>query len=157
MSEIIIENEQTLFAVDADLLNIIQKVALKALEVEKFAQPCEVSVLLVDNQEMHRLNHQFRDMDKPTDVLSFSMIEGGYDERDIAYVSDLLLLGDIVISLERANEQAQSYGHTFEREVAFLTAHAMLHLLGYDHLTDTQEQDMMQKQEAILNELGFLR
>ena len=99
----------------------------------------EVSVMIVCDKEIQELNLQYRGMDKPTDVLSFPMEDEEY-------------LGDIVISLPRARAQAEEYGHSIEREIAFLTAHSMLHLMGYDH-----EDEMFAKQEEILNELGYKR
>ncbi|MBQ2754526.1 MAG: rRNA maturation RNase YbeY [Clostridia bacterium] len=109
-----------------------------------------VSVLICDDEEIHELNRQYRDIDRPTDVLSFPMYddEGNLDPDE---------LGDIVISLERAKLQAEEYGHSIERELAFLTAHSMLHLFGYDHIEEDEQKEMFAKQEEILKKLGLTR
>ncbi|MBO7209318.1 MAG: rRNA maturation RNase YbeY [Clostridia bacterium] len=109
-----------------------------------------VSVLICDDEEIHELNRQYRDIDRPTDVLSFPMYddEGNLDPDE---------LGDIVISLERAKLQSEEYGHSIERELAFLTAHSMLHLFGYDHLEEDEQKEMFYKQEEILRKLGLTR
>jgi len=104
---------------------------------------CEVSVVLVNNEEIHALNLQHRNMDKPTDVLSFPM--------------DDEILGDIVISMEQAKIQAENYNHSFEREIGFLTVHSMLHLFGYDHETPEDEEEMFALQEKILREMKLVR
>ncbi len=109
-----------------------------------------VSVLICDDEEIHELNRQYRDIDRPTDVLSFPMYddEGNLDPDE---------LGDIVISLERAKLQAEEYGHSIKRELAFLTAHSMLHLFGYDHIEEDEQKEMFAKQEEILKKLGLTR
>ncbi len=109
-----------------------------------------VSVLICDDEEIHELNRQYRDIDRPTDVLSFPMYddEGNLDPDE---------LGDIVISLQRAKLQAEEYGHSIERELAFLTAHSMLHLFGYDHIEEDEQKEMFAKQEEILKKLGLTR
>ena len=109
-----------------------------------------VSVLICDDEEIHELNRQYRNIDRPTDVLSFPMYddEGNLDPDE---------LGDIVISLERAKLQSEEYGHSIERELAFLTAHSMLHLFGYDHLEEDEQKEMFYKQEEILRKLGLTR
>ena len=109
-----------------------------------------VSVLICDDEEIHTLNKQYRGIDKPTDVLSFPMYDddGNLDPDE---------LGDIVISLERAKLQADDYGHSLERELAFLTAHSMLHLFGYDHIEEHEQKEMFNKQEEILKRLGLTR
>lgn len=122
----------------------------------------EVSVMFTDNEEIRELNREHRGLDRATDVLSFPLLE--YDEDGRAeeeYVDTNTkgetLLGDIVISLERAAEQAAEYGHSFEREVGFLTVHSMLHLLGYDHIEPKDEAEMFELQEKILNGLELTR
>ena len=103
-----------------------------------------------DNQQIHELNLQYRGVDRPTDVLSFPLMDFS-GESDEPVVS----LGDIVISLEKAQEQADEYGHSFEREVAFLTVHSMLHLLGYDHMEEDEERDMRARQRTVMELLGL--
>lgn len=126
-----------------------------------------VSVLLTDNEEMARINQAERGIDRPTDVLSFPMIEyetpGDFDFLEQAgweYFhpeTGELLLGDIVISLDKVAEQAGRYGHSKERELAFLTAHSMFHLFGYDHMEEEERKIMEEKQADLLNGLGIFR
>ena len=124
------------------------------LAYEEVDDHCEVSVTFVDNEEIREINRQFRNIDRATDVLSFPLFdEDGMD----AHVEELdCMLGDIVLSLERAREQAIEFGHSFEREVAFLTVHSMLHLLGYDHeLSDEDDADMRRRQTEIVEKMGL--
>jgi probable rRNA maturation factor len=132
------------------------------LKTEGFDTPAEVSVLLVEDDEIRGINREFRAKDSVTDVLSFPMLKMEYGRfLEEPGASDILdgrvLLGDIVISVPKALEQAQSYGHTPQRELAFLTVHGLLHLLGYDHEQPGQEETMTEKQEKILMELGLPR
>lgn len=127
-----------------------------------FNSNCEISILLVDNEEIQKLNKIHRNIDRPTDVLSFPMFE--YDENGEIDISECdfgengeILLGDIVISLEKAMQQSKEYGHSFEREVGFLTAHSLLHLLGYDHMEKDEELEMFSLQEEILEQCGLDR
>lgn len=142
-----IQNSQNKVEFTTELEETINIVIEKVLEYED-VEPRNVSVLITDNEEIHELNLQYREKDAPTDVLSFPLFDenGTLDEEE---------LGDIVISLERAKAQAEEYNHSLKREVAFLTAHSMLHLLGYDH--ENGEQEMYIKQDEILNELGITR
>ncbi len=142
-----IQNSQDKVEFTNELESVIIKVVDKVFEYEN-VEPREVSVLICDNEEIHKLNKEYRNVDAPTDVLSFPMFDedGTLDEEE---------LGDIVISLERAVAQSVEYGHSIIREVAFLTAHSMLHLLGYDH--ENGEQEMYVKQDEILNLLGITR
>ena len=126
------------------------------LDFEKFDGPAEISVTFVDNNRIHELNLQYRDKDSATDVLSFPLGENGV--YDIDEDNGCKILGDIVISMERAMEQAELYGHTLQREVAYLTVHSMLHLLGYDHEASGLEAvRMREKEEAVLIKLGLPR
>ena len=160
--EIVIANEQEIIEITPELEDVIKKVAVAVAELEECNFDSEVSVTLVDNEEIHALNLEHRNIDRATDVLSFPMLE--FDENDEAedcefdMDGELVLLGDIVISMERAQEQATEYGHSLVREVGFLTAHSMLHLLGYDHVDDPEgERIMREKEEHILNKLGITR
>jgi probable rRNA maturation factor len=122
----------------------------------------EVVVTLVNNERIHELNREYRGVDRPTDVLSFAMNEEGEGEMEIFIDEDELedypnMLGDIIISLPKTQEQAEDYGHSFERELGFLAVHGFLHLLGYDHGTETEEQEMFSRQEAVLQEIGLTR
>lgn len=142
-----IQNSQNKVDFSPELEEAILVVVDKTFEYED-VEPRSVSVLITDNEEIHQLNLQYRQKDAPTDVLSFPLFDedGNLDEEE---------LGDIVISLEKAKAQAEEYNHSLKREVAFLTAHSMLHLLGYDH--ENGEQEMYTKQEEILNLLGITR
>ncbi|MCI0181867.1 MAG: rRNA maturation RNase YbeY [Acidibacillus sp.] len=116
----------------------------------------EVSITIVDNTTIQELNRDYRGLDQVTDVLSFAMLEGD-DEPIIEAEEGVQTLGDIVISFPRLCEQASEYGHSIQRELAFLTAHGFYHLLGYDHQTKETEQAMFGLQESVLTALGFLR
>lgn len=142
-----IQNSQNKVEFTPELEETINIVIEKTFEYED-VEPRNVSVLITDNEEIHGLNLEYRQKDAPTDVLSFPLFDedGNLDDEE---------LGDIVISLERAKAQAEEYNHSLKREVAFLTAHSMLHLLGYDH--ENGEQEMYIKQDEILNELGITR
>ena len=127
---------------------------------------CEVSLLITDDEAIKELNAQFRDMDRSTDVLSFPMIDyaapgdfSGLEEDETLFDPDTgeLVLGDIVISMDHVRAQAELYGHSEKRELAFLVAHSMLHLMGYDHMDDEEREDMERRQEAILTGAGYTR
>ena len=145
---------------------IADKVINAALDYEECPYEAEVSLTLVDNNRIHDINKEFRDIDRPTDMLSFPMVE--YDDAgEFAFLEDEddcfnpetgeLMLGDIIISLDKVEEQAIAYGHSFTREYAFLIAHSMLHLMGYDHMTDDDASIMEAKQRAILDNLNITR
>ena len=145
---------------------IADKVINAALDYEECPYEAEVSLTLVDNNRIHDINKEFRDIDRPTDVLSFPMVE--YDDAgEFAFLEDEddcfnpetgeLMLGDIIISLDKVEEQAIAYGHSFTREYAFLIAHSMLHLMGYDHMTDDDASIREAKQRAILDNLNITR
>lgn len=134
---------------------LIRKCCAAVLKKEGIADSCEISVTIVDNEVIKELNSQTRGIDRETDVLSFPLGENG--EYEVNYATDALLLGDIVISLPKALEQAQEYGHSAEREIAFLTVHSMLHLLGYDHIEEDDRVVMRAREEEILNYMGITR
>lgn len=155
-------NQQDKYKINRELKALIKKCALASLEYMEFDTNVEISIMLTDNEGIRTLNNMHRNIDRATDVLSFPMFE--YDEdgniiEDYAEFNEMgeLCLGDIVISLERAAEQAEEYGHSFEREVGFLTVHSMLHLLGYDHMTPEDEEEMFGYQREILDETGLVR
>ncbi len=159
---IIIENEQDKVSIDENINILINKVIDICMKSEKLEVDYEVSVLIVDDEEIRLINKEHRDIDKATDVLSFPMAEfyNGElisDEGDYDLEFEQLMLGDIIISAETAKRQAIEYGHSFEREVAFLTAHSCFHLLGYDHMEESEEKVMLSKQEAVLEEMGLAR
>lgn len=160
-AEVYIENNQDKFELGEELEACIRAVANEAVRYENCNFDAEVDVTIVDNEEICRINNEHRGKNTPTDVLSFPMLEfDGDNEIDAEFDMEdgAVLLGDIVISLERASEQAEEYGHSLKREVGFLTAHSMLHLLGYDHETSDEEAEIMfKKQEDILTNLGITR
>ena len=134
---------------------LIEKVISEALRYEGVYDNTEVSVTIVDNEEIRKINNKFRNIDRATDVLSFPLID--FDNESLPDDGSKIYLGDIIISIERAKEQAKEYGHSIDREIGFLTAHSMLHLLGYDHMVPEEEKEMFAKQEEILNNLGLRR
>ena len=142
---------------------LLSRVIPAALEAEGVTVPCEVDVLLTDDEGIHQINLEQRDVDRPTDVLSFPMFEFApgeppTDDADADPETGLVPLGDMVISLERARAQGEEYGHGTEREVAYLAVHSVLHLLGYDHMDEgPMKAQMRAREEAILNSLGISR
>ena len=130
-NKVLITNEQKTVKVPSGLRILIRRACNAVLEYEHFEGPTEISVTFVDNAAIAELNNQYRNKPMPTDVLSFPL--GSDGQYDINETNGCKMLGDIVISMERAMEQANLYGHSLQREVAFLTVHSMLHLLGYDH------------------------
>lgn len=154
MINIDIIDNQDIIQYEDELNGLLKKVIEKSLEVENIDKDVEVSISFVDNEEIKYLNNEFRGIDKETDVLSFPQ----YDNIQLLKGEDgVVVLGDIVISLEKAKEQSIQYGHSFIRETAFLTAHSMFHLFGYDHDTDENTKEMRQKEEKVLDLLGILR
>ncbi len=150
------DDHQEKIALTYRLKMLVREAVEATLDYEQYGNPCEVSVTFVDNEEIHALNQKFRSVNKPTDVLSFPLFdyEGGSEEPPVDEM--LGMLGDIVLSLEQADLQAKEYGHSFEREVAFLTVHSMLHLLGYDHeLSPEDDADMRERQTAIVSGMGL--
>lgn len=134
---------------------LIEKVISASLEYENIKKNAEVSFTLTDNKTIHELNMKHRGIDRPTDVLSFPLID--FNTEKIEDISGTIYLGDIIISIEKALSQAEEYGHSIERELGFLTAHSMLHLLGYDHMVPEEEKVMFKKQEEILEIIGLKR
>ena len=147
-------NDQERYAISYRLKMLIRKAVIATLEYESFMGDAEVSVTFTDNEGIRTLNRDFRQIDKATDVLSFPLTD--YDGTELPIDEPEMSLGDIVISLERAEEQAEEFGHSFEREVAFLTVHSMLHLLGYDHVnSDEEDAEMRRRQREILEGMGL--
>ena len=162
MVDIIWENQQDKIDISDELFEKIKLSIEKALEFEDFTDDSEISLTFVDNEEIKELNCTSRGKDSATDVLSFPLLEQEEDGTLIIYDEDIVdgkvLLGDIVISAERAQEQATEYGHTLVREMCFLAVHSVLHLLGYDHeRSETEEKIQFEKQEEILSLLGITR
>lgn len=148
-------NEQDKLTPPEDIEELIEKCTAAALAEEDIEDDAEVSVTLVDNARIREMNAEFRGIDRETDVLSFPL--GDEEGFEVDPDADAILLGDIVISLEKAKSQAEEYGHSFRREVAFLITHSLFHLLGYDHTTEDEEKEMFAKQEKVLQRLGITR
>ena len=148
LTKVYIDDRQKKIRVPSGTRLLVRRACKAVLRFEKFEKPAEVSVIFVDDEEIHQMNNEFRGIDRATDVLSFPLCEAG--EYEVSPESGCVPLGDIVISLEHAEAQAAEYGHSFEREVAYLTVHSMLHLLGYDHLDEgPQKAQMRAREEAI--------
>lgn len=151
---VVIDNRQKAVKIPTGLRMLVRRCCNAVLRMEKFGDPAEISVIFVDNSEIKKLNAQYRSKDVETDVLSFPMGENGM--YDVNHATGAKILGDIVISLEKAVEQADRFGHSLEREVGYLTAHSMLHLLGYDHEKGGIERvRMREKEEQVMTQLGL--
>ena len=154
--KIYFENDQKKHSIKYKMQMLIRHTILETLDYEGMENDAEVSVTFVDDEGIRELNNKFRGMDKPTDVLSFPLLDYEGESEEPFFDELCHNLGDIVISLERAMAQANEFGHSFEREVAFLTAHSMLHLLGYDHeLSEEDDADMRRRQNDIMDRLGL--
>ena len=152
--DVILSNSSAELQFDETLSATVEKAAAKVGELYGL-EAAEVSVTLTNNEYIHKLNKQYRNIDRPTDVLSFALNEG--EEPEVVDGPDINMLGDIIISVERAVEQAAEYGHSVEREMAFLTVHGMLHLLGYDHMEEADRMEMRQEEDYVMGKLGILR
>ena len=154
--KVMIANDQKEVKIPTGVRMLVRRCCHAVLVQEKFEGSAEISVTFVDDARIQKLNKQHRNIDKATDVLSFPLGENGV--YDINPETGAKMLGDIVISMERAVAQAEEYGHPLQREVAFLTVHSMLHLLGYDHVNGGLEAvHMREKEEAVLTQLGLKR
>lgn len=152
---------------DFDAAEVAQQVCQAVLSAEQCPYDCSVYLLVTDEEEVHRMNLEYRGIDRTTDVLSFPAVPfeaesdfSAVEENEMDYIdpdTGCLQLGDIVINASRVWEQAQEYGHSPRREFAFLVAHSMLHLCGYDHMTSEESSRMENKQESILQGLGITR
>lgn len=161
-----IENE-TEITFDFDIEQVVETVVLEVLDSEGCPYESQVNVLLTDNEGIRMFNKEYRNIDKETDVLSFPNLdfeEPGFYEVDEEAEADYfdpesgeLILGDIIISVDKVREQSESYGHSAKREFAFLIAHSMLHLAGYDHMEPEEAKVMEAKQEAVLQKLNITR
>lgn len=159
---VLIDNRQDAIEITDEQVAFIEKIVKAVLDYEEWDEEVEVSISFVDNKEIQNLNREFRNIDAPTDVLSFPMLEyeeisddEAFSEED--YIEAEIPLGDIVISTEKVIEQSKEYGHSQERELAFLLVHGMLHLLGYDHMNEDDEKIMFQKQDQVLDMLNLKR
>ncbi len=148
--ETMIINQQSVINYTRELQQVIQRVVKTVARTAKLSANTEVSIMVVDNNYIQELNFIYRGKNSPTDVLSFAMNELVDEEPDFDFSGEVNVLGDIVVSLEKAQEQCQAYGHSLERELGFLIAHGMLHLLGYDHENESEGQLMRQLEDKIM-------
>ncbi|MDY0405541.1 rRNA maturation RNase YbeY [Virgibacillus sp. 179-BFC.A HS] len=137
-------------SVTEDMIDLLHRLLLFAAESEDVPDEAELSVSFVNNDEIQVINRDYRDKDQPTDVISFALQEDSDGELEIVGQNLPVVLGDIIISVDRAKEQAKEYNHSFEREMGFLAVHGLLHLLGYDHMNPEDEKVMFQRQDDIL-------
>ena len=151
--KVIITNKQKTVKIPTGLRMLVRRTCNAVLRMENFQGSAEVSVTFVDNQGIRELNAQYRDKDTETDVLSFPMGENGVWDKDPE--TGAFILGDVVISMEKAMEQANIYGHSLQREVGYLTAHSVLHLLCYDHIEPLDRVHMREKEELVMDQLGL--
>lgn len=150
---VLVSNLQEKVPVDEELNGLVIRVTQEVLHTEGVDPAAEVSLVFVDEDYIQRLNREYRGVDRPTDVLSFALEEG----EPMPAGGGEVLLGDVVVSLPAAQRQSVEYGHSFAREVAFLTVHGVLHLLGYDHQTEEESARMRAREEAVLAQMGLSR
>ena len=162
------DNRQNLVEINEELSSTIDEIIDYALKEEQVLVPYEVSVIYIDNEGIREINEDTRGIDRATDVLSFPMLEYdnkkvfkdcyvGYEFSQIDLNEGNLVLGDIVLSLERAKEQSEEFGHSFQREVCYLIIHSVLHLLGYDHMEEDDKRIMREREEEILSKFEITR
>lgn len=165
---IYVDNRQDKIDINEEQIEELKNTILFALKEEEVEVDCEVSLLFVDNEEIREINNDNRGIDRETDVLSFPMLEFEKDKvfkecyKDVEFDETFLdgeelVLGDIVLSLEKALEQSKEYNHSFQREACYLVVHSVLHLLGYDHMEDEEKKRMRKREEEILNKLNIKR
>ncbi|GMB07587.1 rRNA maturation RNase YbeY [Thermolongibacillus altinsuensis] len=138
-------------------MDLLEQLLNTAADRENVRDGAEVSITFVDNEKIREINRDYRGKDQPTDVISFALEEMGEGEIEVVGVDLPPVLGDIIISVPKARQQAEEYGHSFMRELGFLAVHGFLHLLGYDHETEEEEKVMFAKQEEILQKYGLKR
>lgn len=148
--DILIDNRQSKVKLEDDIIPLIEEAITTVLKLEKKSLDCEISISFVDNNEIRQLNKKYRNVDRETDVLSFPMEEGDK-------IISMNILGDIVISLEKALEQSKEYKHSLKREIIYLTVHSMFHLLGYDHMTEDEKHTMRNKEKEVMKELKIFK
>ena len=150
---VVITNKQKTVKIPTGIRMLVRRCCNAVLKLEQFEGPAEISITFTDNKGIQELNKQYRDKDIETDVLSFPMGETGVYDTDME--TGAKILGDVVISMEKARDQAQLYGHSLQREVGYLTAHSVLHLLGYDHMENLDRVRMREKEELVMEQLGL--
>ncbi|MCY9063107.1 rRNA maturation RNase YbeY [Bacillus inaquosorum] len=144
-------------SVSEEMLKEVENLLQFAAEREGVQNQAEVSVTIVTNEDIQQINKDYRGKDAPTDVISFALEEEGEGEVEIVGAEMPPVLGDIIISADRTREQAEEYNHSFKRELGFLAVHGFLHLLGYDHMTKEEEEEMFTKQKDLLDAYGLKR
>lgn len=153
--KLIINNETN---EDINIKNHLEKVIREVLNVEKVDQEkCEISLSFVDEEKIRQLNKDFRSIDRVTDVLSFPIEDFFNEDRENILEKPYLMLGDVVICLDVARKQADELGHSFEREIMYLTCHSIFHLLGYDHIEDDDKKIMRSKEKEVMKNLGVFK
>ncbi len=150
---VIISNKQKDVEIPTGVRMLVRRCCHAVLELENFEGYAEISVTFVNNEQIRELNNHYRNKDSATDVLSFPMGENGKYDTDLE--TGAKILGDVVISMEKVVEQAERFGHSLQREIGYLTAHSVLHLLGYDHMTNLEKVHMREKEELVMNQLGL--
>lgn len=150
---VVITNQQKTVKIPTGIRMLVRRCCNAVLQMEHFEGPAEISVTFTDNAGIKELNRQYRNKDIETDVLSFPMGENGVYDTDME--TGAKILGDVVISVEKARDQAELYGHSFQREIGYLTAHSVLHLLGYDHMEKLEKVHMREKEELVMEQLGL--
>ena len=159
-NEIYIEDVREGAELSKELVSLLENSAAKTLEHEKEDFPCMISITIVDAAEIHELNFEHRGVDSVTDVLSFpvvNLIDGSDCENDGDWYEGRLILGDVVLCADRAKEQAEDFGHSYERELGYLTCHSVLHLIGYDHEDEDERAVMREKEEAVMKAMNLKR
>lgn len=157
MNKLIIDLVDETEQLSAEQLDVIEKLLNFAADKENVEDDSEVSVTFVSNERIHEINREYREKDAPTDVISFAMEELGEGEIELIGAEQPRVLGDIIISVPKAEEQAKEYGHSFLRELGFLSVHGFLHLLGYDHMEKADEEKMFSRQKELLEQYGLTR
>ncbi|MGN0557995.1 MAG: rRNA maturation RNase YbeY [Acutalibacteraceae bacterium] len=150
---VIISNKQKDVEIPTGVRMLVRRCCHAVLQLENFEGYAEISVTFVNNEQIRELNNHYRNKDSATDVLSFPMGENGKYDTDLE--TGAQILGDVVISMEKVVEQAERFGHSLQREIGYLTAHSVLHLLGYDHMTNLEKVHMREKEELVMNQLGL--
>ena len=153
----LLSDNRTEEIISEEIMAAVEKVAYETLVYDEFDTECEVSLSFVSDEEIQEINNNFRDMDKATDVLSFPQIDYDVDEVVMTNEKGEIVLGDIIISVDTAKRQEEEYGHSLRREIAFLTVHGMLHLLGYDHIEEEDGVIMRSEEKRLMEKLGISR
>ena len=160
INEIYIEDACSNPSVDDEVCRLLEDVVGATLKYENVDIPCYVSITVVDDDEIKEINSEHRGIDSVTDVLSFpvvNLIDGSFDDNAGDYYEGRLILGDVVLCAKRAREQSEEFGHSYSRELGYLTCHSILHLIGYDHEVDEEREVMRQKEEAVMEMLNLRR